>query len=278
METDLLTSQGANAPSGGRARLDALLAERGLFPSRSQAAAAVMAGEVLVGTDRRRIVKPGHQVECNAEITVEGTQRFVSRGGIKLANALEALGVSPVGRRCLDVGASTGGFTDCLLQHGATEVIALDVAYGELAWSIREDPRVHVLERTNIRKLDPSDLPWMPDLIVCDVSFVGVEKVLPAIFSTAPQEFDLLAMVKPQFEVGRELVGKGGVVRDKVARRKALTSVAQAAVAHGYSVLGFASSGLPGPKGNLETFIHICEKDRPGQVTSIEESVRMVEP
>jgi 23S rRNA (cytidine1920-2'-O)/16S rRNA (cytidine1409-2'-O)-methyltransferase len=157
-------------------------------------------------------------------------------------------------------------------------VIALDVAYGELAWSIREDPRVHVLERTNIRKLDPSDLPWRPDLIVCDVSFVGVEKVLPAIFSTAPQEFDLLAMVKPQFEVGRELVGKGGVVRDKGARRKALTSVAQAAVAHGYSVLGFASSGLPGPKGNLETFIHICEKDRPGQVTSIEESVRMVEP
>lgn len=261
-----------------KVRLDALLAERGLFESRSRAAAAVLAGDVRLGPERRVAAKPGQLVPGDVEVEVASGPQFVSRGGVKLANALDALGVACEGRRCLDVGASTGGFTDCLLQRGAVEVIALDVAYGELHWRLRTDPRVHVIERHNARRLEPADLPYAPDLVVCDVSFISLTKVLPAVLGVVADRFDLLAMVKPQFEVGRERVGKGGVVRDAADRRAALVAVAEHLREHGASVLGFASSGLPGPAGNRETFVHAGEAGRPGAVEDVEAAARRVEP
>jgi 23S rRNA (cytidine1920-2'-O)/16S rRNA (cytidine1409-2'-O)-methyltransferase len=245
-----------------RVRLDSLLAERGLFASRSRAAAAVLAGQVHVGAGRARASKPGQLVEENVELAVDAPAQYVSRGGIKLANALDALGLDVAGRHALDVGASTGGFTDCLLQRGAAHVVALDVAYGELDWRLRTDERVSVIERANARALEREQLPYAPDLVVVDVSFISLAKVLPAVLAAAAEAFDCLAMVKPQFEVGRERVGKGGVVRDVELRREAIESVAAAAVEQGASVQGFAPSGLPGPAGNRETFIWLAEGTR----------------
>jgi 23S rRNA (cytidine1920-2'-O)/16S rRNA (cytidine1409-2'-O)-methyltransferase len=261
-----------------RVRLDSLLAERGLYPSRSRAAAAVLAGEVHLGTGRRRAEKPGQMVADDVEIDVALPRQFVSRGGVKLANALDALGVRVDGRLALDVGASTGGFTDCLLQRGAAHVVALDVAYGELAFSLREDPRVTVLERVNARGLECGALPYRPDLIVADVSFISLVKVLPAVLACAASSFDALVMVKPQFEVGRERVGKGGVVRDPALRREALVSVAACAVGLGAAVLGFAPSGLPGPAGNRETFVWLAEGGRDGALPDLEAAALEVEP
>src|SRR5947208_109923 len=209
-----------------RKRLDTLMAERGLFESRSRAAAAVMAGEVRVGDEPAR--KPGQLVAEDADISVAEGPAYVSRGGIKLANALDVLGIDPSGRSCLDAGASTGGFTDVLLQRGAAAVAAVDVAYGELHWRLRQDPRVTVLERTNARSLAPAALPYRPDLIVADVSFISLTKVLPAVLGCAADPFDCSAVVKPQFEAGRERVGKGGVVRDRSTRIETLVSVAEA--------------------------------------------------
>ena len=243
-----------------RVRLDSLLAERGLYDSRSRAAAAIIAGDVLLGPGRRRAEKPGQLVAEDVEIDVAAPPPYVSRGGVKLANALDALGVAVSGRSCLDVGASTGGFTDCLLQRGAAAVIALDVAYGELHWSLREDARVTVLERVNARSLDCAELPFRPSLVVADVSFISLEKVLPAVLACAsPDGWDCVAMVKPQFEVGRERLGKGGVVRDAEERRRAVAAVASAVSARCDAVVrGFAPSGLPGPKGNRETFVWLA--------------------
>jgi 23S rRNA (cytidine1920-2'-O)/16S rRNA (cytidine1409-2'-O)-methyltransferase len=248
-----------------KVRLDALLAERGLYESRSRAAASVMAGDVRLGPDGRRAEKPGMLVTTDVDVQVADAPPFVSRGGTKLANALDGLGIAVAGRRALDVGASTGGFTDCLLQRGAAHVVALDVAYGELHWRLRTDDRVTVVERANARALTPADLPYAPDLIVADVSFISLTKVLPAVLACAdPAGYDALAMIEPQFEVGRARVGKGGVVRAPADRRSALVAVARAAAEAGASVLGFASSGLPGPKGNRETFVHLAEAGRPG--------------
>jgi 23S rRNA (cytidine1920-2'-O)/16S rRNA (cytidine1409-2'-O)-methyltransferase len=258
-------------------RLDTLLHRRGLFESRARAAASVMAGEVRLGDDGSRAAKPGQMVAEDVAVAVDERPRFVSRGGIKLANALAATGVDPAGRRCLDVGASTGGFTDCLLQHGAEHVAAVDVAYGELDWRLRTDDRVTVIERTNARGLRPEDLPYAPDLVVADVSFISLAKVLPAILACCAPRFDALAMVKPQFEVGRERIGKGGVVREAADRRTALVEVAEAARALGASVLGFAPSGLPGPKGNRETFLWLAEAGRPGAVTDLDAAAAAVE-
>jgi 23S rRNA (cytidine1920-2'-O)/16S rRNA (cytidine1409-2'-O)-methyltransferase len=262
-----------------KVRLDTLLAQRGLFESRARAAASVMAGEVrLGGRGGERAAKPGQLVAEDVELAVDEAPRFVSRGGVKLANALDATGVSPAGRRCLDVGASTGGFTDCLLQRGAEHVVALDVAYGELHWSLRTDERVTVLERVNARSLDCDALPYAPALVVADVSFISLTKVLPAVLACCAERFDVLAMVKPQFEVGREAIGKGGVVRSAEARRAALVAVARGARDAGAAVLGFASSGLPGPKGNRETFVWLAEPGRPGAVDDLEAAAREVEP
>jgi 23S rRNA (cytidine1920-2'-O)/16S rRNA (cytidine1409-2'-O)-methyltransferase len=260
-------------------RLDTLLAQRGLFASRARAAASVMAGEVrLGGSDGERAAKPGQMVTEDVEVAVDERPRFVSRGGIKLANALDATGIDPAGRRCLDVGASTGGFTDCLLQRGAAHVVAVDVAYGELDWSLRTDERVTVLERTNARSVAAGDLPYAPDLVVADVSFISLTKVLPAVLACCAERFDALAMIKPQFEVGRGRVGKGGVVRLPDERRSALVAVARSARDHGAAVLGFASSGLPGPKGNRETFVWLAEAGRAAVEADLEALAREVEP
>ena len=242
-----------------KVRLDSLLAERGLFESRSRAAAAVLAGSVRIADQRAS--KAGQLVDPDVDLSVDAPPPYVSRGGVKLANALDALGLSVADRDALDVGASTGGFTDCLLQRGAARVIALDVAYGELDYRLRNDARVTVIERTNARSVD--SLPYPPSLIVIDVSFISLTKVLPAVVAQAAPEFDCLAMVKPQFEVGRERVGKGGVVRDPLLRRSAVADVAACGEALGCSVTGFAPSGLPGPKGNLETFVWLAEGARP---------------
>jgi 23S rRNA (cytidine1920-2'-O)/16S rRNA (cytidine1409-2'-O)-methyltransferase len=260
-----------------KVRLDALLADRGLFDSRTRAAASVLAGEVLIGDDRRRAAKPGQMVDDAITVSVDERPRFVSRGGMKLSNALDALGLDVTGRHALDVGASTGGFTDCLLQRGAAHVIALDVAYGELAWTLRQDDRVTVLERVNARAITPQELPYRADLVVADVSFISLTKVLPAVLDCVAEAFDALVMVKPQFEVGRERVGKGGVVRDVGLRREAVVMVAEAARELGTSVMGLAPSGLPGPKGNLETFLWLAEGGRTGALEDVAGTVAEME-
>ena len=237
-----------------KSRIDAVLADRGLFPSRSAAAGAVRAGEVRIGQDGPVALRPSQLVEPDASLVVDEGPRYVSRGGTKLENALEALAIDVAGRECLDVGASTGGFTDCLLQRGATAVVAADVAYGQLDVRMRQDPRVHVVERLNARELTPADLPFAPSLATIDVSFISLTKVLPAVAGCLVPGGEILAMVKPQFELGRERVGRG-VVRDVADRREAIVKVARAAQELGLPVRGFASSGLPGPKGNRETFV-----------------------
>jgi 23S rRNA (cytidine1920-2'-O)/16S rRNA (cytidine1409-2'-O)-methyltransferase len=237
-----------------KSRIDAVLADRGLFPSRSAAAGAVRAGEVRVGQDGPVAVRPSQLVEPDASLIVDEGPRYVSRGGTKLENALGALGVDVAGRDCLDVGASTGGFTDCLLQRGAERVAAVDVAFGQLDVRMRQDPRVHTIERLNARELTPADLPFAPSLATVDVSFISLTKVLPAVTRCLAPGGEILAMVKPQFELGRERVGRG-VVRDAADRREAILKVAHAARELGLPVRGFASSGLPGPKGNRETFV-----------------------
>lgn len=259
-------------------RLDTLLAERGVFASRSRAAASVIAGEVLLGDERRRAEKPGQLVPDDVIVAVTAEDEFVSRGGRKLANALDAFGLDVTGSHALDVGASTGGFTDCLLQRGAAHVVALDVAYGELHWRIRTDERVTVLERRNARELDAAELPYRPGLVVIDVAFISLAKVLPAVLAATADRFDCLALVKPQFEVGREKVGKGGVVREADDRRGALVAAGEAAQGLGAAVLGFVSSGLPGPKGNRESFVWLAEAGRAGAVSDLEATAREVEP
>jgi 23S rRNA (cytidine1920-2'-O)/16S rRNA (cytidine1409-2'-O)-methyltransferase len=264
--------------AAAKVRLDALLAGRGLFESRSRAAAAVIAGDVLLGEGRRRAEKPGQMVPEDVVVAVASAPSFVSRGGVKLSNALDRLGLEVHGRCCLDVGASTGGFTDTLLQRGAAHVVALDVAYGELDYRLREDARVTVLERVNARAMSPDLIPYRPDLVTADLSFISLTKVLPAVLGCCATRFDALVMVKPQFEVGRERIGKGGVVRDPALRREALESVVACASGLGASFMGFASSGLPGPKGNLETFAWLAEGGRPGAVDDVAAAAAAVEP
>lgn len=258
-----------------KARIDAVLAERGLFPSRTAAAGAVRAGEVRVGSqDGPVALRPSQLVEPEQELVVAAGPRYVSRGGIKLENALDALAIDVAGRDCLDVGASTGGFTDCLLQRGAVRVAAIDVAYGQLDLRLREDSRVTVIERLNARAMTPGDLPFAPDLAVIDVSFISLGKVLPALAECLAPGGEVLAMVKPQFELGKERVGRG-VVRDDADRHEAILSVAEVAVGLGLPVRGFASSGLPGPKGNRETFVW-CGGEGPG-LTELETAIRTAE-
>ncbi|MFZ9669005.1 MAG: TlyA family RNA methyltransferase [Solirubrobacterales bacterium] len=238
-------------------RLDRLLARRGLFPSRTAAARAIRAGQVRLGRDGPAALRPSQEVPGDLDLLVEGPPPFVSRGGVKLENALEGLGLEVRGMRCLDVGASTGGFTDCLLKRGASEVIALDVAYGQLHQALRNDPRVTVIERTNARAIQPSDLPFRPGIVTIDVSFISLRKVLPAVIACATPDGEILAMVKPQFELGPGRVGKGGVVREGADRKEAVVAVADFAAGMGLALLGVVPSGLPGPKGNRETFLRL---------------------
>jgi 23S rRNA (cytidine1920-2'-O)/16S rRNA (cytidine1409-2'-O)-methyltransferase len=232
-------------------RVDVLLVERGLAETRSQAQALVLAGRVP-GYD-----KPGQQVSEDTELEVERSAPFVSRGGEKLRNALDAFGVEVARRDAADVGASTGGFTDCLLQAGAARVVAIDVGYGQLHPRIRNDPRVTVLERTNARTL--TELPFPPDLVVCDVSFISATKALPPVLALAEPGWEALVLVKPQFEAGRGSVPKG-VVRDPEVQRKAIESVIEAARGWGGETIGVVDSGLPGPKGNREFFVHLVNR------------------
>jgi 23S rRNA (cytidine1920-2'-O)/16S rRNA (cytidine1409-2'-O)-methyltransferase len=238
-----------------RQRVDSLLAERGLAGSRTSAAESVRAGRVRIGPDGPIAVKPSQLVAEDAELLLEQPPPYVSRGGVKLANALATLGVPVEGRDCLDVGASTGGFTDCLLENGASRVIALDVGHGQFDWGLRNDDRVHVLERVNARDLEFAELPFAPSLVTIDVSFISLALVLPAVTTRLAPDADVMALVKPQFELGPEQVGKGGVVRSPRDRRAALVAAAAAAERSGLRLRGFASSGLPGPKGNRETFM-----------------------
>ena len=232
-------------------RLDVLLVERGLAESRAQAQALVLAGRVP-GYD-----KAGTQVEDTAKLELIEGPRFVSRGGEKLANALETFRIDVHGEDCLDVGASTGGFTDCLLRAGAARVCALDVGYGQLHPRLREDPRVTVLERTNVRELRCEQLPFPPTFVTCDVSFIGLAKALPPALACAASAWRALVLVKPQFEAGRDDVGKGGVVRDPEVHRRVLAEVEAQVPSWGARLEGIADSGLPGPKGNREFFLYL---------------------
>ena len=235
-------------------RLDVLLVERGLAESRAQAQALVLAGRVPGHG------KAGEQVDENAELAVERPPRYVSRGGAKLEHALEAFDVSPDGLRCLDVGASTGGFTDCLLQHGAAHVIAVDVGYGQLHLRLRDDPRVTILERVNARHL--TELPYAPDLVTCDVSFISLRTALPPALDAASPGWQALPLVKPQFEAGRVDV-KRGVVRDSAVHTRVLRELSQATLGWNARVVGVVDSGLPGPKGNREFFLHLVHDEQP---------------
>jgi 23S rRNA (cytidine1920-2'-O)/16S rRNA (cytidine1409-2'-O)-methyltransferase len=229
-------------------RLDVLLVERGLAESRSQAQALVLAGRVPGHA------KPGEQLADDVDLEVEQPPRFVSRGGEKLQNALDAFGVVVSGRDCADVGASTGGFTDCLLQAGAARVVAIDVGYGQLHPRLRSDSRVVVLERVNARTL--TELPFTPDLVVCDVSFISVTKALPPVLALAGPRWEAVVLVKPQFEAGRSEATKG-VVRDPAVQRDVLRRVIEASPRWGATAVGVVDSGLPGPKGNREFFVHL---------------------
>ena len=257
-----------------RRRIDTLLTERGLAGSRTRAAESVRAGRVRIGRDGPRVTKPGQMVSADAELLVEGERRYVSRGGLKLEHALDELEIDVAGLSCLDVGASTGGFTDCLLQRGVERVIAVDVGYGQLDWTLRNDPRVDVMERVNARNLNCDEVPYRPELATIDVSFISLAKVIPAVAACLAEGGQILALVKPQFELGRGRV-RGGVVRSEEERREALLNVAGAAKDAGLAVKGFAPSGLPGPKGNRETFVWCAISDR--GIQDLEAAVAEVE-
>jgi 23S rRNA (cytidine1920-2'-O)/16S rRNA (cytidine1409-2'-O)-methyltransferase len=241
-----------------RERLDKLVVARGLAPTRARAQALILAGKVTV--DGQVVSKAGTTVAMDAEVALrEEDHPYVSRGALKLVAALDAFAVDPTGCVCLDVGASTGGFTDLLLRRGARKVYAIDVGYGQLAWSLRQDPRVVVLERENVRELDAAKVPEPCDLAVIDVSFISLTLVLPKVreLLRPPAGKSVIALVKPQFEAGREHVGKGGVVRDPAARQGAVDKVATWAAANGFTVGATIESPIHGPAGNIEILLHL---------------------
>ena len=249
---------GGTDEAAGRSkeRLDRLLVERGLAPSRERAQAMLLSG--LVRVDGRPGMKPGTLVPPGAEIAVTAPDHpFVGRGGVKLEGALSALGVEASGRVALDVGSSIGGFTDCLLKRGALRVYALDVGRGVLDWSLRNDPRVRVMEGRNARYLTSDDLPEPVDLAVIDVSFISLRLILPPLRALLAPAFDVVALVKPQFEVGRGEVGRGGIVRDPAKHLKSLLRISEAAGTAGFSVRGACASSLRGAEGNREFFLHL---------------------
>ena len=237
-------------------RLDKLVLERGLAPSREKAKALIMAGQVVV--DDHLADKAGLMVSLEAEIRLKGEPLpYVSRGGLKLAEGLDLFGIKVDGLSAIDVGASTGGFTDCLLQRGARLVYAVDVGYGQLAWKLREDPRVVSMEKTNIRHLEPGTLPEFPDMAVIDASFISLDKVLPPTLRLIKDGGTILALIKPQFEVGKGQVGKGGVVRDEKKHAEVVATITALAESLGLLVLGVCDSPILGPKGNKEFLIHL---------------------
>ena len=236
-------------------RLDKLLVDRGLAGSRERARALILAGQVVVG--EHAVDKAGAKVETGAMIRLRGEDlRYVSRGGGKLAHALQVFAIEVVGRTALDVGASTGGFTDCLLQHGAKKVYAVDVGYGQMAWKVRQDPRVVVIERVNIREMAASLVPEPVDIAVLDVSFISLEKVIPSVLQLLGPGARIIALIKPQFEVGKGQVGKGGIVRDEAVRRVAVEKVRAAFASAGLDVHGITPSPITGQDGNVEYLLY----------------------
>jgi 23S rRNA (cytidine1920-2'-O)/16S rRNA (cytidine1409-2'-O)-methyltransferase len=236
----------------GKVRLDVLLLERGLAPSREAGRRLIMAGNVRVGGEL--YLKPGQRVPADALVTVEPGQPYVSRGGLKLEAALDRFGVNVRGWTAADVGASTGGFTDCLLQRGADKVYAIDVGYGQLAWKLRQDPRVVVIERTNARYLET--LPEQVELVTIDASFISLKLLLPTVAGWLGENGQAMPLIKPQFEAGRRQVGKGGVVRDRGIHRQVLLEILAWADRHGWAVVGLIPSPLRGPAGNVEFLAH----------------------
>ena len=237
-------------------RLDKIVFDRGLAESRTRAQAMIIAGLVLVG--EQRVDKPGQMVDSTADIRIKGDSlRYVSRGGLKLERALTEFGVNPVGKTCIDVGASTGGFTDCLLQQGASKVWAIDVGHNQLAWRIRQDPRVVVLEGQNARQLDPEQFPVRFDLATVDVIFISLTKILPALLPCLKENAECIALIKPQFEVGKGEVGKSGVVTDPVKHRRVLTEVIRSAAAIGFVAVNLIESPILGAEGNREFLAHL---------------------
>ncbi len=240
-----------------RVRLDQLVVARGLAPSREAAQRLILAGQVVVG--EQRVDKPGTKVDDALEVRLKGERaRFVSRAGDKLDAALEAFGVVVAGKRALDAGLSTGGFTDCLLQRGAAHVIGVDVGYGQVAEKVRTDARVTVMERTNLRHLEPGQLAYAPELVTLDVSFISLALVLGAVRALVAPGAEVVALVKPQFEVGKGNVGKGGIVRDPALHRMALEQVAEAARQCGFARRGVIASPITGTDGNREFLMHLA--------------------
>lgn len=254
-------------PERDRWRLDALLVERGLAESRSRAGALILSGSVRVGD--RVVTKAGSRVAADEPLFVAPSERFVSRAGEKLDAAIDELGVRVEGRSCLDAGASTGGFTDALLQRRAERVLAVDVGYGQLAWSLRNDPRVSVMERTNVRRLSGGDLPFGPDLLVADLSFISLAVALEGLLSTTPSITEAVLLIKPQFEAGPEAVGRGGLVRDKGVHAAVIRGVVESFETLGFGAGGLTRGAVAGRKsGNLEYPIHLLK----GVPTTLDEA------
>ena len=246
--------------ASNKERLDALLVNRGLFESRAKAQAAIMAGQVLV--NEQKIDKPGTQVKPEVTIRLLGDKlRYVSRGGLKLEKALQIFPISVEGKVVADVGASTGGFTDCALQNGAVKVYALDVGYGQLAWKLRSDERVVNMERTNVRYLEASDLPEQVDAVTIDVAFISLDKILPAVHKILKPTGFVVALIKPQFEAGKENVGKKGVVRDAAVHMEVIRNVIAFAKNEGFGIAGLDFSPIKGPEGNIEYLLHLTLGD-----------------
>ena len=251
---------GGESRAKTKVRLDVALVERGLLESREKAARVILAGDVLV--DGQRVDKAGALVTPGAKLELVARPRFVSRGGDKLAHALATFGIEPRGRVAIDVGASTGGFTHCLLEQGAVKVYAVDVGHGQLDAKLRSDGRVVVMEKTNARNLPVDSFPESPDLATVDISFISLEKVLPSVFGVLTSQGEAVVLVKPQFEVGKGQVGKGGVVRDGSHHRGVIARIARFAVLHGWHVRGVTASPLKGPKGNREFFLLLTKTGR----------------
>lgn len=246
--------------SNTKERLDILLVEKGMFQSREKARAAIMAGDIYV--NGMKITKSGHIVKVEDSIEFKGnTMPYVSRGGYKLEKAMKAFNIQLEGKTCMDIGASTGGFTDCMLQNGAAKVYAIDVGYGQFAWKLRIDPRVVSMERTNIRYVTPEDLQELCDFASIDVSFISLTKVLPAVKSLLKESGEIIALIKPQFEAGRDKVGKKGVVREKSTHKEVISNVVNFAIKENFKVIGLDFSPIKGPEGNIEYLVYLKKGD-----------------
>lgn len=248
--------------SGKKERLDILLVEKGIFTSRERAKTSIMAGKIFV--DGQRVDKAGEKVSVDAEIIFKGQEiPYVSRGGLKLEKAMKEFGISLENKTCMDIGASTGGFTDCMLQNGAKKVFSIDVGYGQFAWKLRTDPRVVCMERTNIRYVIPDDIGELTDFASIDVSFISLKKIMPATINLLSDKGEVVALIKPQFEAGKEKVGKKGVVRDINVHNEVVKSIVDYLLSQGLNILALSYSPIKGPEGNIEYLVYFTkDKDR----------------